>query len=57
MTTEQRVADAVRQVAVKLQTAIDQGHRSARIDANDLLESLLAIADTLDPQLAEADSC
>ncbi len=52
MTTEERIADAFRQVAIKLETAIDQGHRSTTIDANDLLETMLAVADELDPQFA-----
>ena len=52
-TTEERIADAVRAVAIKLENAIDQGHRSARIDAHDLLETLLALADELDPPLGE----
>lgn len=53
MTTEERIADAFRAVAIKLETAIDEGHRSARIDAHDLLEMLLALADELDPPLGE----
>ena len=48
MTTEQRIADAFRAVAVKLETAIEDG-RPTRIDVHDLLETLLAVADELDP--------
>ena len=47
------VADAIRQVTAKMQTAIDEGHRSSRIDAHDLIEALLAIADTLDPPFGD----
>tara|TARA_Y100000310_G_scaffold275757_2_gene292463 strand:+ start:916 stop:1110 length:195 start_codon:yes stop_codon:yes gene_type:complete len=44
-------ADAIRHVTAKMQTAIDEGHRSRHIDADDLIEILLAIADVLDPPL------
>lgn len=43
------VAAAIRTVTAKLQTELDRGRRSRRIDADDLLEALLAIADALDP--------
>lgn len=49
MTPEQKVADACRVVALRLEDAIERRRRSNRIDANDLLETLLAIADELDP--------
>lgn len=52
MTPEQKVADAVRVVALRLEEALERGRRSNRIDANDLLETLLSVADQLDPQLA-----
>ena len=52
MTPEQNVADAFRVVALRLEEAIERGHRSNQIDASDLLETLLAIADQLDPPLA-----
>jgi pyrimidine operon attenuation protein/uracil phosphoribosyltransferase len=44
-----RIVDALREVAVALQTAVDEGHRSRAIDADDLAETLLSIADRLDP--------
>jgi hypothetical protein len=43
------IADVLREVAMSLEKAIDDGHRSRSIDANDLVETLLAIADRLDP--------
>lgn len=43
------VADAIREVTATMQRALDAGERSARIDANDLIDLLLAIADELDP--------
>ncbi len=53
MTTEQNIADALRVVALRLEEAIERGKRSNRIDANDLLETLLAVADQLDPPVGE----
>jgi hypothetical protein len=51
MTTkpEHAVADALRKVAVQLEIAIDQRRRWKHLDADDLLETLLAVADELDP--------
>ena len=43
------VADAIRNVTAAVQQAIDEGYRSRVIDADDLVEVLLAIADALDP--------
>jgi hypothetical protein len=45
------VADAIRKVTVAIQTAIETGQRSRRIDAEDVIGVLLAIADELDPPL------
>jgi hypothetical protein len=53
MTTEQRVADACRTIGLKLEMAIEAGHRSNDLGAGDLLETLFAIADQLDPPLTE----
>ena len=53
MTTEQKLADALRVVALRLEEAIERGKRSNHIDANDLLETLLAVADQLDPPVGE----
>ena len=47
-------ADAIRTVTAKVQTAISDGSRSAAIDAHDIVEILLAIADELDQWLTEA---
>lgn len=56
-----QVADAIREVTAKMQQAIDAGKRSQHIDAHDLVEVLLAIADGIDPPLADlvpiADAC
>ncbi len=49
---EHKIADAFRVVALRLENALEEGRRSSRIDANDLLETLLAVADQLDPPLA-----
>jgi hypothetical protein len=49
MTPEQRVADAFRLTALKLEHAIERGKHSGKIDAEDLLQTLLSIADDLDP--------
>jgi len=50
---EHKIADAFRVVALRLEDALDRGRRSTRIDANDLLETLLAVADEIDPPLGE----
>jgi hypothetical protein len=49
---EHKIADALRVVALRLENALEEGRRSTRIDANDLLETLLAVADQLDPPVA-----
>ena len=48
-TPEQAVADALRKVAMQLEIAIEERRRSKYLDADDLLETLLAVADELDP--------
>ena len=55
MTNEQRIADAFRNVALRLELALDEGRRSNRIDAEDLRETLLALADELDPPVPPDD--
>jgi hypothetical protein len=50
------LADAIRKVTAKMQRAIDQGRRSRAIDADDLVEVLLAIADELDPFVSQAEA-
>ena len=61
MNAEQKVADAFRVVALRLEEALERGRRSNAIDANDLLETLLTVADELDPPLANrvgpAEAC
>lgn len=44
-----KIADAIRKVTAAVQNEIASGHRSAGIDANDVVEIFLAIADELDP--------
>ena len=56
-TPEHRIADALRLVAQRLEHAIESGHHSSRIDANDLLETLLAVADELDPARFDQQDC
>ena len=51
-TPEFKIADALRVVALRLENALEEGRRSTRIDANDLLETLLSVADQLDPPVA-----
>jgi hypothetical protein len=48
-----QLADAIREVTIAMQKAIDDGHRSRMIDADDLVEILLSIADRLDPPVPE----
>lgn len=54
-TTQTDVADAIRDVTAAMQTSLDKGQRSTRIDAWDLVEALLAIADRLDPPVPAGD--
>lgn len=51
MTPERKVADALRVVALRLEDAIERGYRQNTIDASDLLETLVSVADRLDPSL------
>ena len=48
---EYRVADAIRKVTAAMQTELEAGRRSTRVDAHDLLDLMLAVADELDPPL------
>ncbi|MFV0443407.1 MAG: hypothetical protein ACK5Q5_07535, partial [Planctomycetaceae bacterium] len=48
------IADAIREVTVAVQKAIADGYRSRMIDADDLVEVLLALADRLDPPVTES---
>jgi hypothetical protein len=51
MNSELKVADAIRKVTAKVQRAIDDGYRSRAIDADDLVEVLLVIAEEIDPPM------
>lgn len=55
MTSEHQFADAFRVVALRLEERIERAGRSFPIDANDLLETLLSIADGLDPPVTESE--
>ena len=46
------LADAIRKVTATIQQELDSGRRSSHLDANDLVDVLLAIADEIDPQFA-----
>ena len=53
-TPELQMADAIREVTAAVQRAINDGYRSRAIDADDLIEVLLTIADRLDPPVPGA---
>ncbi len=53
MDNEHQVADALRKVTAAMQIELETGQRSTRLDAHDLLDLLLAVADELDPPLPE----
>ena len=55
MTTEHKIADAFRVVAMRLEDALERGRRSKKIDADDLLETLLSVADLLDPPIPDTE--
>ena len=55
MTTMLTIVDAIREVTACVQNAIETGKRSRMIDADDLVEVLLAIADRLEAEDAEPD--
>ena len=48
-----QVADAIRKVTAAVQRELDAGRRSSHIDAHDLVDLLLAIADELDPPVGK----
>lgn len=48
-----QIADAIREVTAAVQAAIAEGYRSRMIDADDLVEVLLSIADRLDPPIRD----
>jgi hypothetical protein len=45
------VADAIRKVTAAMQHELEAGRRSRTLDAHDLLDVLLSVADELDPPL------
>ncbi len=47
-------ADAIRAVTAKIQAALEAGRRSSRLDANDLVDLLLAIADEIEARVETA---
>lgn len=52
-----RVADAIRDVTAKMQEQLDTGRCSRMIDAEDVIDVLLSIADRIDPPFDDpADS-
>ncbi|MEX2186734.1 MAG: hypothetical protein WD875_08070 [Pirellulales bacterium] len=52
MKPTQQIADAIRKVTAAVQKALDGGRRSRMVDAYDLVEVLLAVADELDPEFS-----
>ena len=46
------VADAIRKVTAAMQEKLETGRRSTHVDAFDLIEVLLAVADQIDPPFA-----
>jgi len=48
----QELADALRKVTAAMQAELEAGRRSTRIDAHDLIDLLLAVADEIDPPFA-----
>ncbi len=46
----QTIADAIRKVTARMQEVLERGERSSQIDAYDLIDLLLAIADEIDPE-------
>jgi hypothetical protein len=46
------VAEALRKVTAAMQQELESGRRSTHLDANDLIDLLLAVADEIDPPFA-----
>ena len=53
MTPECKIANAIHNITATIQRRIDAGERSAHIDAHDLVEVLLCIAEEIDPDVAD----
>ena len=47
-----KTADAIRKVTAAIQQKLDAGRRLSHLDAYDLVDVLLAIADEIDPPLS-----
>jgi hypothetical protein len=56
MCTEHKIADALRVVAMRLEDAIERGHLARNLTPNDLLETLLSLADQLDPPVPASEA-
>lgn len=52
MSAEHKIAEALRTVALRLEHAVESGHRDTSLDANDLIETLVSIADAVVPPVA-----
>jgi hypothetical protein len=46
-----QIVDAFHEVAAAVEREVEEGHRAAQIDAQDLVEVLLAVGDWLDPPI------
>jgi hypothetical protein len=46
-----QIVVAIREVAAAVVREVEEGHRAAQIDARNLIEVLLAVADWLDPPI------
>lgn len=55
-TNDQAIADAIRKVTATIQHELDAGRRSSYLDAADLVDVLLAIADEIDPPFDSKES-
>ena len=54
MNAAQKLATAIRKITAIVQSELELGKRSARLDAYDLADLLLDIADEIDPELPQA---
>jgi hypothetical protein len=52
----QSIADAIRKVTARMQELLERDERSSHIDAHDLIDLLLAIADELDPPIGRCNT-
>jgi hypothetical protein len=56
MCVEHKLADALRVVAMRLEDAIERGYLGRNLTPNDLRETLLSIADQLDPPVPASEA-